>query len=255
MGRSAGGDRRGAHPAHRRGARGLPHPRHQPADRLAVPRQAVDEGGAAGGRHPHRRLGRHRFRRRGACLRRGRRLSADPEAAVGRGGGRHHPGRLRHRAGGGPGDLRRDRCDVGGHRGVRRGTRGLLRHVVDQRRARLRVRLALLPGRAGGHADPLDLTAVRLDQSGGQRGGLPRTEGAGPTGERGAGHRHLGDPHGVVLRSQGTALLRDRLPSVRGRRLGPLRGGQRDRHLRASGQTPSCTDRRRRGRAVGTRPA
>ncbi len=56
------------------------------------------------------------------------------------------------------------------------------------------------PGVLGGDADPLDLPAVRLDQSGGHRSGLPRIEGAGPTGQRGAGHRHLGDPHGMVLR-------------------------------------------------------
>ncbi len=47
MDRRARGDRRGPHDAGRPGARGDRHPRHERAHDLAVPRQAVDEGGAA----------------------------------------------------------------------------------------------------------------------------------------------------------------------------------------------------------------
>ena len=47
--------------------------------------------------------------------------------------------------------------DLDRGRGVRRGPRGLLRHAVDRRRARPRLRLALLPERARGDADPVDL--------------------------------------------------------------------------------------------------
>ena len=60
---------RGPHPVHGRGARGLSHPGHQSADRVAVPGQALDEGGPARGRHSHGRL-------RGASIRPRRRESS-----------------------------------------------------------------------------------------------------------------------------------------------------------------------------------
>ena len=41
----------------------------------------------------------------------------------------------------------------------------------------------------------------------------------------GARDRHLGHPHGMVLRRQGPVLLRDRLPATGRRRLGPVLGG------------------------------
>ena len=63
------------------------------------------------------------------------------------------------------------------------------------------------------------------------REGYAELEALGRAGHRGARHRHLGDPHGVVLRPQGAALLRDRLPPARRRRLGSLQRRQRDRPL------------------------
>ena len=56
--------------------------------------------------------------------------------------------------------------------------------------------------------------------------------------------RHLGDPHGVVRRTQGAAFLRDRLPPTGRRRLGSLLGGQRHRCLPGVGPG----DRARLGR-------
>ena len=53
----------------------------------------------------------------------------------------------------------------------------------------------------------------------------------GPAGHRRARHRHLGDPHGVVLRPEGPEVLRDRLPPAGRRRVGPLLRRQRHRHL------------------------
>ena len=46
-----------------------------------------------------------------------------------------------------------------------------------------------------------------------------------------ARHRDLGHAHGVVLRAEGPQVQRDRLPSAGRARMGPLRGGQRVRHL------------------------
>ncbi len=49
-------------------------------------------------------------------------------------------------------------------RGVRRRPRGFLRHDRHQRPRRARLDHALLPQRAGGHAAPMDLAAVRHHQ-------------------------------------------------------------------------------------------
>ena len=78
----------------------------------------------------------------------------------------------------GAGRLRRRRRHLDRGRGVRRGPRGVLRHLVDRRPAGLRVRLALLPERAGGDADPVDLPAVRLHQPGRLRRRLRPAQGA-----------------------------------------------------------------------------
>ena len=67
-----------------------------------------------------------------------------------------------------------------------------------------------------------------------------------------ARHRHLGHAHGVVLRAEGAAVLRDRLPAARRGRLGPVLGGQRHRPLPGSGRTPSCTAGSARCRPGGT---
>ena len=63
------------------------------------------------------------------------------------------------------------------------------------------------------------------------RAGLRRGQGDGRAGDRGARHRHLGHPHGVVLRAEGPALLRDRLPPAGRRPVGQLLRRQRVRPL------------------------
>ena len=64
VGRPARVDDRVAPDGRRAGARVARHTRHVRAHDLAVPRQALDEGGAAGGGRPHRRVGRRRTRPR-----------------------------------------------------------------------------------------------------------------------------------------------------------------------------------------------
>ena len=73
---------------------------------------------------------------------------------------------------------------------------------------------------------PQFVTTNRIDGS-----GYRELRELGQRGDRRARHRHLGDPHGVVLRAQGPVLLRDRLPARRGEGVGPLRRRQRHRHL------------------------
>ena len=138
LGRPARDDDRGAHAAGGPGAGELHDPRHVGPHGLAVPRQAVDEGGAAGGRRAHGRLDRRRQRRR-RCW-----PFAD---AVG------YPLILKPRSGAGALDTTRvdNRAElddgagqrsagkgvaVDRGRGVRRGPRGLLRHAVDRRARR-----------------------------------------------------------------------------------------------------------------------
>ena len=71
------------------------------------------------------------------------------------------------------GAVRRPAGRLDRRRGVRRGARGLLRHPVGRRRPGARLRVPLLPERARGDADPLDLAAVRRDQPGRLGGRLP----------------------------------------------------------------------------------
>ena len=231
MGRPAGVDDRGPHHGRRAGPGGVHDPRHVGAHGLALPRQAVHEGGAAGGRDPDRRLGRRHLRGRRARVRRRHRLPGDPQAAHRRGRARHRAGRRRGQARRGAGPLRRSGRGVDRRRGVRRGARGLLRHRLHRRARRAGLRVALLPQRAGGDAHALDLPAVRLHQPDRLRGRLPGAARAGRPGQRRAGHRHQRHAHGVVLRPEGAAVLRDRLQATRRRRVGPLLGGQRHRPL------------------------
>ena len=77
------------------------------------------------------------------------------------------------------------------------------------------------------------------------------------------GHRYDRHAHGVVLRSQGAALLRDRLPSAGCRGVGPLLGRERHRRLPRVGECDRARPRRRatvatlrhgdRGAAAGPR--
>ena len=73
--------------------------------------------------------------------------------------------------------------------------------------------------------------------------------GDGRPGNHRAGHRHVGHAHGVVLRAEGAAVLRDRLPAARRGRLGPVLGRQRH------GPVPGLGGRHRarRGRTVPSR--
>ena len=119
------------------------------------------------------------------------------------------------------------------HRGVRRGPRGLLRHDHPRRPGRARLGHALLPQRPRGDAPPLDLAAVHHDEPHrrpeqrllrrGARARSPR--------HRGARHRDVSDPHGVVLRPEGPEVQRDRRPPAGCRRVGPLLRRQRGRRL------------------------
>ena len=57
----------------------------------------------------------------------------------------------------------------------------------------------------------------------------------------GARHRHLGDPHGVVLRAQGPELLRDRLPPAGRRPVGQLLRRRTSSTSTANGRSRSAT--------------
>ncbi len=167
LGGSPRGDGRGAHHADREGARGVRHSRHLGAHRLAVPRQAVDEGGAARGRHSVRAIDE---RRRPGSRR------ARSRHAVG------FPLILKPRAGAGAsGTMRVDddaassstRCRRYGRRTAVasiaieefiEGHEGFLDTHRDRRRGGARIRQPLLPERARGDARALDLTADRLHQ-------------------------------------------------------------------------------------------
>ena len=243
MGRPARGDGRGAHDGGRAGPRGARHPGHLGAHDLAVPRQAVDEGGAARGRRarPRRRPPPTPPTRSCAFADAiGFPLILKPRAGAGAQDTVRVDSTAELDARAGPASARR-RLDRG--RGVRRGPRGLLRHHRRRRPRRPRLRHALLPERARGDAAPLDLAAVRHHQPDRRLAVLRRGARDGRAGHRGARHRHVGDPHGVVLRPQGPAVLRDRLPAAGRRRLGPLLRRATTSTSTASGRTRSCTAR------------
>ena len=241
VGGPAGGHDRGAHAAGGPGPGGVHDPRHQRPDGLAVPGQAVDEGGAAGGGRADRGLDRRRARGRDLRVRRRGRLPADPQAAHRRRRARTRPGRrpraARRRAG--RASAARRRVDRGG--GVRRGPRGLLRHVVRRRAAAAGLLSPLLPERARGDADAVDLAAVRLDQPDRPAAGLPASCASSAAGQRGARHRHHRDPHGVVLRSEGAEVLRDRLPPARASAPGTSTAPATRSTSTARGPRRSCT--------------
>ena len=66
-----------------------------------------------------------------------------------------------------------------------------------------RLRLALLPERARGDADALDLAAVHRHQPHRRAPSYDEVKAMGQKVDQCARHRHLGDAHGVVLRSEG----------------------------------------------------
>src|SRR5688572_31242303 len=61
-------------------------------------------------------------------------------------------------------------------------------------------------------------------------------------GQRGPGHRDFRDTHGVVLRPEGTTVLRDRLPAARSRGMGSVLSRQRFRLVSQIGRA-SCRER------------
>ena len=69
------------------------------------------------------------------------------------------------------------------------------------------------------------------------------------------GHRDQRHPHGVVLRPEGPAVLRDRLPPARRGRLGPVLGRATTSTSTASGRTRSCTATSPRARRASSPPA
>ena len=238
----AGGDDRGAHHGGGPGPRGLTHPGDVGADGVAVPGQAVDEGGAASGGGAHRGLDRGGHRRRGRRVRQRDRLPARSSSR----------GRRRRR----------------GHDAGRRRPSSRLRSAGSAGRASSRsrsrsssraTRASTTPSRIDGnvvhdfvsHYYPNVLEAMRTRWISPQFVSTNRVDSvaeyqrgarAGRAGHRGARHRHLGHAHGVVLRAEGPAVLRDRLPPARRGRLGPLLRGQRRRHLPRVGERRSCTD-------------
>ena len=154
----------------------------------------------------------------------------------------HALGRLR-RAGRG--------VDRGG--GVRRGARGLLRHASPS--------TGRWPLDFVSHYYPNVLEAMRTRWISPQFVSTNRLDTApeygelremGAPGHRRARHRHLGHAHGVVLRAEGAAVLRDRLPAARRGRLGPLLGGQRHRPLPRVGRRDRARRRPARRRRGGT---
>ena len=126
------------------------------------------------------------------------------------------------------------------------GHEGFYDTIADRRPRRPRLGHPLLPQRARGDAAPLDHPAVHHHQPDHRLAVLRRGPRDGPPRHRGARHHHVGHPHGVVLRAEGAAVLRDRLPAAGRRRVGPLLRGQRRRRLPRVGPR----DRARRARAA-----
>ena len=243
LGRSPGSDRRGAHHAGGEGAGNLRHSGHLGAHGLALPRQAVDEGGAARGRHSLRAIGERRQSGGRARVRAPRRLSAHLQAARRRGRLRHDAHRQRQRSSSSA--IASFGVDRGQSIAVEEfieGHEGFLDTLDDPRRGGARVRQSLLPERARGHARALDLAADHRDQSH-QRGGLRRSEAARAARDRGARDRHFGDAHGMVLRTEGPEVLRDRLPSAGRWPVGRVLPRPTTSTSTASGPWRSCTAR------------
>ena len=198
------------------GAGGPRDPRYVGADDLAVPGQAVDEGGAARGRGADGRVDRRHTVDQAVAFANaiGFPLILKPRGGAGAQGTTRVDSMAElHQALVG---VRRRRLDR--DRGVRRGPRGLLRH--DRRST------ATSPTTGSPTTTPT--CSRRCGTAGSRRSSSPPTGSRllvlrrgprdGRAGDRGARDRHVGDPHGVVLRAQGAALLRDRLPPARRRR-------------------------------------
>ena len=238
------------------GARGLRHPRHLGADRLPLPRQAGDEGGAARGRHPHRAVDRRRRPPTRRCafaaavgfplIVKPRAPPAPPAPCASTTTRELEAAIARER----PRPRRRGR-----RRGVHRGPRGLLRHAGDRRPRRPRVRLALLPERARGDAHALDLAADRHHEPRRRRRATTSSGEMGAKVIAGARHRHLGDAHGVVLRPQGPQVLARSAAARRASACGTSTPPPTTSTSTASGATRSSTASRASALAAATPPA
>ena len=216
------------------------HPRHVGAHGLAVPRQAVDEGGAArrpGSRPPPRPPSTPPPR----CTRSpptvGFPLILKPRTGAGALGHRRASTTTAELdAGAGP--LRRPgRRARSPSRSSSRATRASTTPSPSTGTSSHDFVVALLPERARGDAAPLDLAAVRHHQP--DRRGAPSTARCARWAQRvieALGIGTVGHAHGVVLRPEGAAVLRDRLPAARRRRVGPLLRGQRRRRLPRVGE-------------------
>ena len=216
VGRPAGVHDRGPHHGRRAGPGGVHDPRHVGAHGLALPRQAVDEGGAARGRVPTAASTAADTADDVHAFAADSRLPADPQAA-------HRRGRVGHRAGGrrGPSSTRRWR---------RFGGKGVESIAVEEFVEGTRA--STTPSPIDGHAAldfvshyyPNVLEAMRTRWISPQFISTNRIDSAGDyqeLREMGArvnaalGHRHQRHAHGVVLRPEGAEVLRDRLPATR----------------------------------------
>ena len=148
------------------GAGGLHHPRHLRAHRLAVPRQAVDEGRAARGRSADRGVDRGRQRRARSsefANAVGFPLILKPRSGAGARG--HHPRRLRRPSSTQAlGVVRRQGVDSIAVEEFVEGHEGFYDTFSIDGGAAADFVLPLLPQRARGDADPLDLAAVHHHQ-------------------------------------------------------------------------------------------
>ena len=101
------------------------------------------------------------------------------------------------------------------------------------------------PNVLGSDARPMDLPAVHCHESRRFGVGLRAAARAGRPGQRGPRHRDERDAHGVVLRPEGTAVLRDRLPPARGRSVGSVLRRKRSRRVSRMGQRDRARPYRR----------
>ena len=193
---------------------------------------------------------------RGARLRADSRLPADPQAA-------HRRGRARHRRGSTTRGSSTRRWAASAARAWSRS---------PSRSSSRGTRASTTPLTIDGHAaldfvshyypnvleamrtrwiSPQFVSTNRIDSA----GDYQELRELGAQGHRRARHRHLRHAHGVVLRAEGAAVLRDRLPATRRRRVGPLLGGQRPRPLPRVGEGDRARRTSARGRRGSSPPA
>ena len=254
--RSPRGDGRGAHHVDRQGARGDGHRGHHGEDLVAVPRQALDEGGAAQRRRSLR------------AVDRGRARSTSWWPSPSRSASRSSSSRATAPAPRAPAacDSLADVARAATELGVDRGRSVAVEEFIEGHEGFYDT--ITIGGRVVHdfvtHYYPNVLEAMRTrwispavhrHQPGRLRSRLPGAQGDGPEGGARARHRHLGHAHGVVLRAQGPQVLRDRLPPARRARVGPLQRGQRHRPLPRVGDGRGARPPRRAASRAASRRA